>query len=86
MSCAFSDDGINGDNENGITASRRAATMSSAPWKSQIVCGFSTGTRMFRTSPMPWPVCDHQVDTSAFIEDIACTGDLVTEGSEPFWN
>ena len=31
-------------------------------------------------------VCNPQVDASAFTEDTACTGDLVTEGSEPVWN
>lgn len=31
-------------------------------------------------------VCNPYVDASAFTEDSACTGDLVTEGSETVWN
>ena len=31
-------------------------------------------------------VCNPQADASAFTEDAACTGNLVTEGTEAVWN
>jgi hypothetical protein len=91
VSCAFSDDGINWDNEKEVTGIAAGGY--------HVVCALETLDRLrilywdpnvpnqpYTMAGLRSAVCNPQVDASAFTEDTACTGDLVTEGSEPVWN
>jgi hypothetical protein len=91
MSCAFSDDGITWDNEKKLTG------VASNGY--HVVCVLESSNRLrilywdpdvpnqpYAMAGLRTAVSDPQEDPSAFTDDVACTGDLVTEGSEPVWN
>jgi len=86
VSCAFSDDGINWDNEKEVTGIAAGGY--------HVVCALETSDRLrilywdpnvpnqpYAMAGLRSAVCNPQVDGSAVTEDTACTGDLVTEGS-----
>lgn len=91
MSCAFSDNGISWDNEKEVTGI--------AVNGYHVVCALETSDRLrifywdpdvpnqpYAMAGLRTAVCNPQADASVFIEDAACTGNLVTEGTEAVWN
>lgn len=91
MSCAFSDDGVTWDNEKKLTG------VASNGY--HVVCVLESSNRLrilywdpdvsnqpYAMAGLRTAVSNPREDPSAFTDDVACTGDLVTEGSKQVWN
>jgi len=91
MSCAFSDDGLAWDNEKKVSCIAENGY--------HVVCALEAPDRLrilywdpdvsnqpYAMAGLRTAVCNPKADAAAFTEDVACTGNLVTEGTETAWN
>ncbi len=91
MSIAFSDDGMAWD------AEKKVSGLAANGY--HVVCVLETPERLralywdpdvanqpYNMAGLRAAVCNPLDDPSAFYDDLSCSGDLVTEGSEPVWN
>lgn len=91
MSCAFSDNGFAWDTEKkvvGIAANgyHVVCTLEAADRLRILYWNPDVPNQPYAMAGLRTAVCDPSVAPAAFTGDTPCSGDLVTEGSEPVWN